>query len=226
MKFRRRRFIQHEILDDQSPQRAAPSLADIVRINRLLGGHEAIRKCLRSIVSPNERFSVLDVGAGSGDAAAVILKQYPNATVVSLDYRLHHVQVARGHRMIADAFRLPLKPRTFDVVYSGLFLHHFDETEVVQLLSGMAAVARRFVVVNDLERHIVPYYFLPATRWLFGWDPITLHDGPISVQAAFTEAELRQLGERAGLSMVHIQTLRPAFRIAMVAKVSDDKLRV
>ena len=67
MGFRRSRFIQPEILDDQTPERAAPSLADIVRINRLLGGHEVLRKCLGSIVVPGERFSFLDVGAGSGE---------------------------------------------------------------------------------------------------------------------------------------------------------------
>ena len=226
MAFRRDRVIKHEILDDQTPERAAPSLADIVRINRLLGGHEVLRKRLRDIVAPDEKFTFLDVGAASGDAGQIVKRQYPNAAVFSLDYRAHHLRTAHGHRIVADAFRWPTKPGAFDVVYAGLFLHHFTDEQVVQLLQNMTAAAKRFVVVNDLERHVLPYYFLPATKWLLKWDPITLHDGMISVQAAFTGAEMQSLAQQAGLQSIVVRTHRPAFRVSMVAKVTDDKLRL
>jgi 2-polyprenyl-3-methyl-5-hydroxy-6-metoxy-1,4-benzoquinol methylase len=226
MGFRRSRLIQPEILDHQTPERAAPSLADIVRINRLLGGHAVLRGRLREIVAPGESFTMLDVGAGSGDAASVVLKEYPTASVFSLDYREHHVRSARGERMVADAFRFPLRPASFDIVYAGLFLHHFKDEEVVRLLDGMKEIARRFVVINDLERHFLPYHFLPATRWMFGWDPITLHDGAASVQASFTAAEMRRLAERAGLREIDVRVHRPAFRVSMAAKIPGDKLRV
>ena len=226
MPFRRTRFIAREILDDQTPERAAPSLADIVRINRLLGGHGVLRKRLREIVAPDEEFTFLDVGAGSGDAGEIVKRQHPNASVFSLDYRAHHLANARGHRIVADAFRWPTKPRAFDIVYAGLFLHHFTDSEVVQLLRNMTVAARRFVVVNDLERHVLPYYFLPATNWLLKWDPITLHDGMISVQAAFTAPEMRALAGQAGLESIAVRTHRPSFRVSMVAKVTDDKLRL
>src|SRR6188472_815450 len=38
------RIIAHEILDEQTPERAKASLRDLVRINRYLGGHEALRQ--------------------------------------------------------------------------------------------------------------------------------------------------------------------------------------
>jgi hypothetical protein len=74
------------------------------------------------------------------------------------------------------------------------------------------------VVVNDLERHALAYYFLPATKWLLGWDPITIHDGPISVQAAFKAGELKTLAERAGLRDVQTHVYRPAFRITLAGR--------
>jgi SAM-dependent methyltransferase len=227
MTFRRTRLIEPEILDEQTPEQAAPSLRDLVRINKFLGGHEVLRQSLRRAVGKSQRFHFLDVGAGSGDAADIVRSLWPEATTVSLDYRLHHVRSAPGARVVGDAFQLPVRAASFDVVYCGLFLHHFTDESIVKLLAAMREASRQWVIVNDLERHVLAYWFLPATRWLFGWDPITLHDGPISVQAAFTATELKALAMRAGLASVQAQTHRPAFRVSLRARVvADDKLRL
>lgn len=210
-----RRRIDHEILDEQTPEAGSRSLRDLVRINRYLGGHEALRSALRQ-VAPAGPFTVLDVGAASGDSGAVMRESFPQATVVSLDYKTHHLLRASQPKLAADAFRLPFTSNSFDVVTCSLFLHHFTDDQIVVLLNEFAGVARQAVVINDLERHRLAYYFLPATRWLFGWDRITLHDGPISVQAGFTERELRALAQRAGFRNIKTRVHRPAFRITVV----------
>lgn len=222
MSFRRTRLIEPEELDDQSPERAAPSLRDIVRINRLTGGHKVLREALKECVTPDEKFTMLDVGAASGDASEIVRQRYPKARVISLDYRIHHLATAAGDRVVGDAFRLPVAHRSVDIVYCGLFLHHFPDREVVALLSSFAKTARRFVIANDLERHILPYYFLPLTQPIFRWDPLTLHDGPISVQAAFTQAELQQMGDHAGLRNVRVRVFRPAFRVCLIGEADGD----
>jgi hypothetical protein len=212
------RVIRREWLDEAPPQESARSLANLVRINRLLGGHEVLRRRLRPLFGSGERFDLLDVGAASGDAARVVRQVFPDARVTSADYRLHHLRRAPGPRLVANAFSLPFRDCVFDVVHCSLFLHHFDNESVVALLRDFGRIASRYVLVNDLERHPIPYYFLPATRWLFRWDPITLHDGPISVQAAFRADELRELAVSAGLTAVDVRVHRPAFRVSMVAQ--------
>ena len=211
------RVIRHELLDEQTPERAAPSLRDLVRINRLLGGHEVLRKALRRLFPKGAEFTMLDIGAASGDMGRVVRREYPRARVTSLDYRAHHLSQTEPPRVIADAFRLPFPPATFDVVHCSLFLHHFEDPRVIELLRSFGEISRRHVVVSDLERHPLAYHFLPATRWLFRWDPITLHDGPISVAAAFRADELRALAESAGLRDVDVRTHRPAFRVCLTA---------
>jgi hypothetical protein len=212
-----RRVIRHEILDEQTPEAGAASLRDLVRINRYLGGHEASRRALRA-VAPKQPFTVLDIGAASGDSARIIGEAFPQAAVTSLDYKLHHLAGAPLPKLAADAFRPPLRDKSFDIVHCSLFLHHFEDVEVVQLLGAFGKLARVAVVVNDLERHPLAYWFLPWTRWLMRWDPITVHDGPISVQAAFKEQELRDLAVTAGLRDVHTRVYRPAFRITLVGR--------
>jgi 2-polyprenyl-3-methyl-5-hydroxy-6-metoxy-1,4-benzoquinol methylase len=212
-----RRVIRPEFLDEQPPGTAAGSLRDLVRINKFLGGHEVLRSALRRLSTPADEFTILDVGAASGDMGRVVRELYPRARVTSLDYRGHHLAAAEQPKVVADAFRLPFLAASFDIVHCSLFLHHFENGRIVELLRSFGIVARRYVIVSDLERHLLAYYFLPATKWLFRWHPITLHDGPISVAAAFKARELRDLAAAAGLRDINVTVHRPAFRLCLTA---------
>jgi phospholipid N-methyltransferase len=171
------------------------------------------------VARPDESFSVLDVGAASGDMGAAILRSFPNARVTSLDYKNNHLAQAADPKLVADAFRLPFRPASFDFVFSSLFLHHFTNEQVVELFTSFRAIARRAVLAIDLDRGPLAYYFLPNTRWLFGWHAITISDGQISVQAAFKKAELLALAARAGLGGADVRVHRPWSRLSMVAPV-------
>ena len=211
------RFITPEQLDHAPEDVARASLYDLVRINRYLGGRRVLRSLFDGLVKPQEQFSVLDVGAGSGDLAAALRGLYPGATVTLLDHRLLHLASAPAPKVVADAFRLPFRPASFDFVFSSLFLHHFSNDQVVDLLAGFRAVARRAVLAIDLDRGPLAYHFLPATRWLFRWHDITISDGQISVQAAFKREELLALAVRAGLGWARVKTHRPWSRLSLSA---------
>lgn len=211
------RLILPELLDGLPPEEARASLRDLVRINRVWGGHSTLRKLLRESIPDGQEFSVLDVGAASGDMGASIRRWYPAAYVTSLDYVPSHLANAPGQRVAGDAFRLPFRPRSFDYVFCSLFLHHFRDEAVVELLRNFGEVARKAVLVIDLERNPIPYYFIAWSRPLLGWDAVTVHDGAISVEAAFHRKELEDLARQAGLRSPRARVFRPAFRIALVA---------
>jgi SAM-dependent methyltransferase len=220
LKSLRTRVIEPELMDDEPVEEAVAAMRSVERINALLGGNRVTRLLIDES-APHGPFSLLDVGAGGGQAGKIISAIRPDARVTSLDYRVHQVAAAHPPRLAADAFRLPFAPRSFDFVFCSLFLHHFEDEQIVQLLSGFAQVARRAVLVNDLERHRLAYHFLPATRWIFGWHPLTIYDGPISVRAAFRVSELEALAKRAGLRRVSARNYRPAFRIGLIGRVDD-----
>ena len=212
------RRIEPELLDHAPPAEALRNLADLVRINQRFGGHSTIRKTLGLVAQPKDRFTVLDIGAASGDSARVIQKYYTGASVTSLDNNLVNLSRANQPKLIADAFALPFKPGSFDFVFSSLFLHHFTNEQVTGLLADFYRIARRALVICDLERHIAPYLFLQATQPIFGWGKITVHDGLISVRAAFQRKELLHLCENAGIRNAEVRVHRPAFRLALVAR--------
>jgi len=215
----RARIIRPELLENSPETEAAANLDDLVRINRRLGGHALLLKMLAEVALPSEEFTFLDVGAATGDNGAEVSRVYAGARVVSLDRSFFHLSRGAGPRVCGDGFHLPLRDGSMDFVFSALFLHHFADAEVLALFREFARVARRAVLVNDLERHVLAWLFLPATRWLFGWHRITLHDGPVSVAAAFRKGELSELARKAGLRELREQLHRPAFRISLVGRV-------
>jgi ubiquinone/menaquinone biosynthesis C-methylase UbiE len=211
------REVGKDLLDVADEEQAERNLRDIGRINRWLGGHRIVRDLVGEVFSEGESFTVLDVGAASGDMGQAVRSRFPGARVVSLDYRMRNLAAAPGPCLVGDAFRLPMREQSIDVVMCSLFLHHFSDEEAVELLERFRRVARRAVVVIDLERHAVARRFLPMTRWLFGWDPLTVHDGMVSVASGFRVKELESLARRAGLRHAVVRGHRPWFRLSLVS---------
>jgi SAM-dependent methyltransferase len=211
------RTIFPELMDSFTGPEKRQILGDLERINRWFGGRRSIRLALGHLVTAAEAFSVLDIGAASGDSGRYIRSLYPRATVVSLDYKSEHLYSNTDTKIVADAFQLPFKTKSFDIVFSSLFLHHFDEASIVALLEQFSKIAVRGIVAVDLLRHRFPYHFLPLTSALFRWHRISVHDGIRSVQAAFKKPELLYLAQRAGLKDPAVNTVLPFFRLALSA---------
>ena len=207
------------MLDHAPPDVARASLRDLARINRYLGGYYVLGKLFQSVVQPRDSFSVLDIGAASGDMGAAITRRYRGARVTSLDYKADHLAQAADPKLVGDAFHLPFRPASFDYVFSSLFLHHFTNEQVVELFMGFRSIARRAVLAIDLDRGPLAYHFLPSTRWLFGWQKITINDGQISVEAAFKRDELLALAAKAGLGGAEVRVHRPWSRLSLVAPI-------
>jgi len=203
-------------LNKASRADAEKSLADIVRLNKWFGAHNVVRYLLRQVLDYRDSFSLLDVGAASGDSGRVVRESYPNATVTSLDVNLNNLKQAHSPKLVGDAFTLPFADKSFDLVFSSLFLHHFSESQAIALLVEFSRVSRRAVLVSDVERQLLSSWFLPATRWLFRWHWLTVHDGSASVRSAFTKSELLMIAQQANLANISVAAHRPAFRLSMV----------
>ena len=82
---------------------------------------------------------VLDLGAGTGRAAAQLKRRYRGATVLALDLTPGMLQEAARHqrlfrrfeRVCADAARLPLGSASVDIVFSNLMLQWCDPLDEV-----------------------------------------------------------------------------------------------
>ncbi|MGH9654303.1 MAG: hypothetical protein ACRD6B_12670, partial [Bryobacteraceae bacterium] len=101
-----KRLIKPELLDHAEPSEALPNLSDLVRINRDFGGHGVLRKMLARVAPREKPFTLLDVGAASGDSARLIQELYPAAQVTNLDRNETNLGAASWPKVLGDAFQL------------------------------------------------------------------------------------------------------------------------
>jgi len=219
----RARATDPEALDlGVAPEEALRSLPDLRFVNRWLGNRgrflEAILPYLRSSARPR----LLDVGCGSGDVAVALRRTLGGRlAAVGVDIKLLHLQAAPPEllRVVGDARRLPFAAGTFDVVTASLFLHHFDQSALPDLLRSLYALARRALVVNDLRRARVPYVFGRAVFPFLFKSRVSVEDGLISIRSSFREPELRAAFAAAGVPSVRIERNWP-YRLLAIAEKS------
>ncbi|HSL71854.1 MAG TPA: methyltransferase domain-containing protein, partial [Longimicrobiales bacterium] len=202
-----------ELLDQPAQDQATllRSLEHVAQINRWLGGTRSLLRELAALLDARD-CSVLDIGTGNG-ALPIALVQWARARKLPSQVRATDVHpqmlafaraacAARPEIVVetADALRLPYPDGAFTVAILSLTLHHFDGEAQVRVLREAARVSRRAVIVSELERGWPNYLgarLLAATWWRS--NPITRHDGPLSVLRAFTRTELLDLARAAGL---------------------------
>lgn len=227
-----KRSLDVERLDapDRYPAELASSLRDVALVNRWLGGTRIALDFLRGRpeLDVGSRVTVLDVATGSGDIPLVMCG-WARLHYISLEMTLTDIsqeildqarsRVGDSPRIdlrLADAQALPFPDESFDYVTCNLSLHHFKWASAQQVLREMWRVSRQAILVNDLVRSR-PAFYGAKLIFLANHNPLTSHDGPLSVQRAYTTAEVRQLAEGAGLRGVSVRA-RPFFRYALVAE--------
>lgn len=221
-----RRVPSQEWLDDDlaRPEEIRQSFDDLWWINRRLGGISGCLRLLEKFFTRTgmRRARVLDVGSGDGRLAArlqeELRKRGLSAEFVAFDRRLNHLTNSNhfppGFRRVAgEAPEFPFPPNSFDVVMCNLFLHHFSGEQARRMLQGFGKIASQAVLINDLERHPLPYFFI-RVAWPFARSRVTRHDGAASVRQAYTREELGELAREAGFPKFEVEAL-PAFRLGL-----------
>jgi len=235
-KFRQRSY-ELENIDKgtYTPEEYEGCLVELRRVNEWLGDAKVLRESLFTGIERAglRRFSVLDVGAGSGELLRVTARwareTKRNASLWGLELNERSaaaiLEESRDFPEIAavqgDGLALPFPTGSFDYVIQSLTLHHFDDAGAVSVIREMARVARRGIFVIDLHRNPVAYFFYTTVGRLFLHNRLLREDGALSILRSFTPAEMVVLGQQAGLADFTVVKHFPS-RLVLSAKTNGS----
>lgn len=224
-KFKRRSY-QLEDIDtgNYTPEEYEGCISELQFVNRWMGDAHALKQTLLKDVEQNSlrEFSILDVGAGSGELLRVAVtwarETKRTARAVGLELNERSAQAILGESkgfpeitsVRGDALKLPFREDEFDYVMCSLFTHHFVDEQVVHILREMDRVAQRRIFVIDLHRDPVPYFFYTTLGKLVLKNRLLRHDGALSILRSFKAEEMVRLGQAAGLRDVWVEHHFPA----------------
>ena len=223
----RRLEAAHELLDGPLDERLLEgNLRDLARVNRWLGGVDLSERAIAPLSMNNFVLSILDVGTGGADIPLRLARDGREITATDIKPEIvaAATRSSRGKVVIREGALSAEADASFDVVHASLVIHHLDPAAAVSFLADMSRVARQAVVINDLDRG----WRWWASAWLLTRlatrNEYTRHDAPLSVRRAYTENDVVQMAQQAGLRPVARYATRPAFRYALVF-VHDQKAR-
>ncbi|HEX7333800.1 MAG TPA: methyltransferase domain-containing protein [Pyrinomonadaceae bacterium] len=210
-------------------------IGELQFVNRWMGDAHSLKTTLLREVEEKglQSFSVLDVGAGSGEllrvaatwarqtgrqlrAVGLELNERMAESINEESERFDEIGSVRG-----DALELPFSEAQFDYVICSLFTHHFVDEQVVQILGEMSRVAKRRIFVIDLHRHPIAYLLYTTLGKLVLHNRLLRHDGALSILRSFKVDELRELAQRAGLRDVSVERHFP-YRLVLSAAMAPS----
>jgi SAM-dependent methyltransferase len=222
--------LEHLDKGDYTPEEYEGCMAELRRINRILGDTSALRHSLLAEIEREDlqSFSVLDVGAGSGELLRAVAgwsrETKRRALLVGLELNARSARaileesadVAFLTAVRGDALRLPFADNCFDYSICSLFTHHFKDEQVVAIFDELSRVARRRIFVIDLHRHPLAYYLYTTVGHLFLHNRLIREDGALSILRGFRPRELTRLAARAHLAKINVERRFP-FRLVLSA---------
>jgi len=229
-----------EWIDSLEPSAAdfAASFEDVARVNRFLGGTQAVLASFPALLHdlPTDRpVRILDIATGSADIPRALVRAARwgrfgagrRLSITAVDNHPKVLALAREHTPpdlypeirveSADAFALPYPDGAFDLALCSLAFHHFGYDRCVFLLREMERLTTRGFLVNDLLRDWVACGLIWGLTRLVGANRLTRHDGPLSVRRAYTRVEYGQMLRDAGIPDAECAVRRvPMYRAVAV----------
>jgi hypothetical protein len=202
------RQVKPEWLDSLPPDDAAAIRArrDLRRVNRWMGNARILARALQSAANGQPLRTLVELGAGDGHFLFQVTRRLSapatSARVLLLD-RLSLVnpeteaavrQAGWGAEPIQNEvfewLRLA-RSEPVDAVVANLFLHHFVDDQLRELLFLVSQRAPVFVALEP-RRYALAWIF-SRLLWAIGCNSVTRHDAAVSVGAGFAGRELAAL---------------------------------
>ena len=204
-----------ELMDDFSMkgELLRDTLDKLGKINKWLGGNHVTLNGLKKVLidqPKNKLITIIDLGCGHGESLRLIgdygrQEGYKfkligiDANQDAIDYA---IELSQDYEELTfeniDIFSEEFQDLDYDVVLSTLFLHHFNQDEIHNLLKIITSKAKLGIVVNDLHRNKVAYGLFKLLGLVIS-NHMIVQDGLTSILRAFKREELENISKQLNL---------------------------
>jgi hypothetical protein len=177
--------------------------------------HVIMADALRNEIKPGLAARITDLGAGDGrfflrvaarlhtvggvtSCAPQHSSHVPDITLLDMQSHVSAHTVAayaslgwHAEAIVADVFDWLQTSQATEVIIANLFLHHFEDMQLVELLRLISRRTKLFIAIEP-RRAAWPMFF-SRLLWALGCSQVTLHDAAVSVRAGFSDGELSAL---------------------------------
>jgi hypothetical protein len=217
------RVVAVETLDHLAPEdpEAVRSRCDLVRVHRAMGTRSILARGWQDLVSPGSArlpLRILEIGAGDGSlllgVARAMAPRWPSVQLTLLDHQdiVTPATVASyadlgwsAQVKVADVLAWAAQPDDeapgtvlprWDLITTTLFLHHFEDGQLGQLLCAVASRTDRFFACEP-RRACLP---LAGSHLIgaIGANAVTRGDAVLSVHAGFRDDEITATWPQTG----------------------------
>lgn len=204
-----KRVVEPELLDElpRTDPRAIHSRRDLQRINFFMGNVGIVERMLRKSFPNQPPKRIVELGAGDGifmlQLARRLSRHWPNVEIILVDQQElvagetveNFQQLGWRVKIIsADVFDWLARGERADCMMANLFLHHFKDGKLTELLRLAAEKTDAFVACEP--RRSSSGIFGTSLLWMIGCNDVTRHDAAVSVRAGFCVGEISKLWPR------------------------------
>jgi 2-polyprenyl-3-methyl-5-hydroxy-6-metoxy-1,4-benzoquinol methylase len=219
---------QAELLDSASIpfDDVKRNMNEINLVNKLLGGHRITINGFRQLLQGKKQVHVLEIGCGDGNNLFALQewakKQQVKLHVTGIDIKKECIDAAlkkkwMSSNFICSDYKVSIITDKPDIIFSSLFCHHFNDTQLVQQLEWMHSNSRIGFFINDLHRHPMAYWLIYFIARVLPTSYLFRNDAPLSVARAFTKKEWEALLHKANIRHACIQW-KWAFRFLIICR--------
>lgn len=204
-----------ELMDDFSLKGEVlrDTLDQLGNINKWLGGNRVTLDGIMQLLKnqpKNKIYTIIDLGCGHGDMLRQVAKygeknQY-SFRLIGIDANQDAIAYAselsseypnitfKSINIFSDQF----ETLSFDIALTTLFLHHFKEEEIIELLKKLYKNTNIGLVINDLQRSKVAYGLFKLLGLVIS-NQMIKQDGLTSILRAFKREELEEISKQLHL---------------------------
>lgn len=200
------RSTQDELMDDFSLEgdNLRDTLDKLGNINKWLGGNRITLNGVSALLKnkPKQQvYHIVDLGCGHGDILRIIAKWGEQngykLLLTGIDANYDAIQYARKLSLdyknikykCLDVFSEDFKNLKCDIVIATLFMHHFKDQQILQLLKMFIQNSTIGIVINDLQRSKLAYFLFQCLGLIIS-NTMVKEDGLTSIKRAFKQEEL------------------------------------